>query len=187
MEAMQAYPQVLFVQGQGLSVLHYMCIGADAAARARAQRAAGAGMIEAAVAAIRVQAQELAGMAAPVQQLGVMALTAVCDGDDAAGRARKQQAAGAGALEAVVEAMRANPQAAEVQIFGCRSLLSVCGGGASAAARARRQRAAQAGGRRSSSPPRRRTRPTLLCRAQGSWCSTHFPLKRGPLRLRPPL
>jgi hypothetical protein len=31
--------------------------------------------------------------------------------------------------------------------YGCKALLTVCGGGASAAARARRQRAAQAGGR----------------------------------------
>ena len=152
-EALRAHPQVSFVQGSGLSVLHYLCIGADAAARARAQRAMRAGFIEAAVAAIRAEAQELGGMAAPVQQLGCMALAAVCEGDDAAGRARKQRAAEAGALEAVVEAMRAMQAHLQVrggdvlQIYGCRALVSVCGGGASAAARARRQRAAQAGGR----------------------------------------
>ena len=81
-----------------------------------------------------------------VDQLRCMALAAVCDGEDAAGLARSQRAAEVGAIEAVVEAMRAHPQAG-MQAFGCDALLSVCGDGASAAARARRQRAAQAGGR----------------------------------------
>eukprot|EP00964_Phaeocystis_antarctica_P024436 scaffold13678_cov64-Phaeocystis_antarctica.AAC.7 len=139
-EAMQAHPQCSTVLSQVLSVLHSVCLGADAAGRARAQRAAGAGGIEEVVAAMRAHAQDRS-----LQALGVMALIALCKGDDAAGRARKQRASVAGALEAVVEAMRAHPR--RMQDFGCEALLSVCGGGASAAARARRQRAAQAGGR----------------------------------------
>ena len=79
--------------------------------------------------------------------LGCMSLNAVCCGDDAAAPARKQRAAEAGALEAVVEAMRAHPQVARVQEYSYEALLTVCGGGASAAARARWQRAAQAGAR----------------------------------------
>eukprot|EP00964_Phaeocystis_antarctica_P097769 scaffold63840_cov57-Phaeocystis_antarctica.AAC.3 len=77
-----------------------------------------------------------------------MALIAVCtDTYYAAAPDRKQRAAEAGALEAVVEAMQAHPHAAETQYNGCEALLCVCGRDASAAARARRQRAAQAGGR----------------------------------------
>jgi hypothetical protein len=71
----------------------------------------------------------------------------VCFGEDAAGRARSQWAAEAGAIEAVVAAMRAHPQVANVQRDACNALLCVCGGGFSAAARAHRQRVAQAGGR----------------------------------------
>ena len=73
--------------------------------------------------------------------------TTVCSGDDAAGRARKQRAVEAGALEVVVATMRAYPQMEGMQGYGCDVLFSVCGGGDSAGARARRQRAAQAGGR----------------------------------------
>ena len=108
-----------------LSVLHSMCLGADAAARARAQRAAGAGGLEEVVAVMRAHAQDRS-----LQAVSAMALIAVCKGDDAAGRARKQRASVAGALEAVVEAMKAHPQAG-LQAFGCEALLSVCGDGAS--------------------------------------------------------
>jgi hypothetical protein len=134
---MRAHPQAVMVQVHGLLGLHSLCLGDDAAARARKQRAAAAGAIEAVVEAMRAHAANA----------GVFALTALCGGDDAAGRARKQRAAEAGALEAVVVAMRAHAQDADVQESGCEMLLTVCGGGASAAARARRQRAAQAGGR----------------------------------------
>jgi hypothetical protein len=139
MAAMRAHPQAVMVQVHGLAALHSLCSGADAAGLARARQAAEAGAIEAAVAAVRTHQY--------VQVLGSLLLNAVCDGDDAAGRARKQRAAEAGAIEAVVEAMRARAQGADVQVYGCKALLTVCGGGASAAARARRQRAAQAGGR----------------------------------------
>ena len=66
---------------------------------------------------------------------GCRALVAVCQGTDAAARARSKRASDAGALEEVVQAMRAHPEAAEVQANGCSALLSVCGSGASAAAR----------------------------------------------------
>jgi len=138
--AMRAHPQEANVRGLGLSVLHSLCLGFDPAARARAQRAAGAGMMETVVAALWLDKS--------VQYLACMALTAVCIGNDSAGRALKQQASDAGALEAVVEAMRAQPQDEDLQASGCKLLLRVCGGIAiSARERARRQRAEQAGGR----------------------------------------
>jgi len=139
--ALRTHPQVACVQLQGLFGLHSLCVGGNAAERARAQRAAEAGCIEAVVAALRAHVHT------GVPHLGCMLLNALCDGDDAAARARKQRAAVAGAIEAVLEAMRARAQDAGVQEYGCETLLTVCGGGASAAARARRQRAAQAGGR----------------------------------------
>ena len=70
----------------------------------------------------------------------------VCAGGDAAGRARAQRAVDAGAIEAVVEAMRAHPQVAGVQGAACGAVGNVCHG-ADAAGPARRQRAAVAGGR----------------------------------------
>jgi hypothetical protein len=69
----------------------------------------------------------------------------VCKGDYAAERARQQRAAEAGALEAVVEAIRVHPQVAAVQRNGCTALLSMCSG--VPMPRARWQRAAQAGAR----------------------------------------
>jgi len=68
----------------------------------------------------------------------------VCAGGDAAGRVREQRAVDAGAIEAVVDAMRAHPQAAGVQEQACKVLINVCAGG-DAAVRARSQRAAAAG------------------------------------------
>eukprot|EP00964_Phaeocystis_antarctica_P016804 scaffold9246_cov58-Phaeocystis_antarctica.AAC.2 len=142
MAALRAHRQVGLMQLQGILVLHFVCLGADPAARARAQRATRAGFIEELVAGMQMPAQS-----SGLQQLRCMALAAVCSVDDAAGKARKQRAAEAGALEAVVVAMQAHPQVAYMQNDGCNALIIVCGGGASAAARARRQRAALAGGR----------------------------------------
>ena len=66
----------------------------------------------------------------------------------------EQAATEAGVIEAVVAAMRAHPQRASVQEYGCLALGNVCYGDedddediAGDAARARRQRATQAGGR----------------------------------------
>ena len=56
----------------------------------------------------------------------------------------RQPAADAGAIEAVVEAMRAYPQMACMQEHACRALASVCFG-EDAAGNARKQRAADAG------------------------------------------
>ena len=51
------------------------------------------------------------------------ALRNVCCGIDAGAPARRQRAAEAGALEAVVEAMRAHPQVEGVQKYACYALL----------------------------------------------------------------
>ena len=142
MEALRAHPQAVGVHVHGLAGLTSLCVGANAAGRARAQRAADAGAIEVVVVGMRAHVLPVSFLL-----LGCMALINVCSGDDAAGRARKQRAADAGALEAVVAAMRAHPQVENMQRYGCGLLLGVCGDGASGGALARRQRAAQAGGR----------------------------------------
>eukprot|EP00964_Phaeocystis_antarctica_P072500 scaffold44359_cov48-Phaeocystis_antarctica.AAC.1 len=67
-EAMQAHRRVVGVQSSGCGALHSLCLGFDAAARARAQRAAGAGMMETVVAALWLDKS--------VQYLACMALTA---------------------------------------------------------------------------------------------------------------
>jgi hypothetical protein len=82
-----------------------------------------------------------------VQEYGCFALGIVCHGDDAAGRARSQRAADAGAIEAVVAALRAHPLVAVVQQYGCGALLDVCHGDDEEEALARWRRASQAGGR----------------------------------------
>ena len=79
-----------------------------------------------------------------------MALSNVCWGTDAAAPARRQRAAGAGALEAVVVAMQAHPQVVGVQEQGCMALSNVCWG-TDTAALARTQRAADAVGPRAQS------------------------------------
>ena len=79
----------------------YLC--SDAAALARTQRAADAGAIELAVAALQAH-PEVAG----VQEECCRVVGSVCFGTDAAGIARKQRAAGAGAMELVVAAMQAH-------------------------------------------------------------------------------
>ena len=92
-------------------VLANVCSGSDAAG-ARLQRAAEAGALEAAVAAMRAHPQS-----AGVQVQGCAVLRNVSCGADAAGAARRQQAAGAEALEAAVTAMRAHPRWAAVQAY----------------------------------------------------------------------
>ena len=57
----------------------------------------------------------------------------------------QQAAAEAGVIEAVSDGMRAHPQVALVQQYGCRALCNVCCGGGDAAGLARSQRAAEAG------------------------------------------
>jgi hypothetical protein len=81
---------------------------------------------------------------AGVQGQACGALTNVCAGVDAAGLARLERAADAGAIEAAVASMRALPQVAGVQDRGCEVLANVCSG-VDAAGRARAQRAAAAG------------------------------------------
>ena len=78
-----------------------------------------------------------------MQQQGCAALRNVCSGNDDAGVARKQRAAGASAIEAIVAAMQAHPEVEAVQEMGCRALTNVCCG-TDASARARRQRAVTA-------------------------------------------
>ena len=110
------------------------------------QAAADAGAIEAAVAAMRSQRLSQAHpQVVGVQAQGCTLLCNICEGDnDAAGRARRQKAATAEAIEVVVAAMRAHPQVAHVQVDGCRALGNMCYG-TDAAAHRRRQRAAAAG------------------------------------------
>uniref|UniRef100_A0A7S3SSY8 Uncharacterized protein n=1 Tax=Emiliania huxleyi TaxID=2903 RepID=A0A7S3SSY8_EMIHU len=129
-----------------------MCAGDDAAGLARKQRAAAAGAIQAVVAALQAHPHEAAVAAlqahpqvAEVQEEGCAALVNVCDGDDDAGLARKQRAAGAGAMELVVAAMQAHPQAVGVQQYGCWAMVNVCHR-TPGAGLARIQRAADAGG-----------------------------------------
>ena len=76
-------------------------------------RAADAGAIEVAVAAMQAQPQ-----VAGVQLYGCLALLDVCFGSDAAARARRQRAVIAGATEAAVGAMQAHPGDAGVQEQG---------------------------------------------------------------------
>ena len=90
-----------------------MCVGTDAAAFARKQRAADAGGIELVVAALQAHPQ-----VALVQQDGCQALVDVCFGSDAAARARRQRAVTADATEAVAGAMQAHPGDAAVQRQG---------------------------------------------------------------------
>ena len=92
-----------------------------------------------AVAALQAHPQ-VAGL----QEHGCAALTNACDSTDAAGLARKQRAAAAGAIQAVVAALQAHPQVAGVQEDGCGALANVCSGD-DAAGGARSQRAAEAG------------------------------------------
>ena len=68
----------------------------------------------------------------------------MCRGIDASDMARKQRAAEAGAIEAVVAAMWAHLQVPGVQERGCIALRNVCCGG-DAAAPARKQRTMEAG------------------------------------------
>jgi hypothetical protein len=82
-----------------------------------------------------------------VHEQACRAVGNVCRGVDAAGRARSQRAADAGAIEAVVAAMRAHPQVEGVQEYGCFALFNVCRGDGEEEALARWRRASQAGGR----------------------------------------
>ena len=101
------------MQEQGCAALRNVCSGDDAAGLARKQRAADAGVIEAAVAALQAHPQH-----AGVQQSGCRALFNVCFGSDAAARAWRQRAVTAGATEAVAGAMPAHPGDAAVQRRG---------------------------------------------------------------------
>ena len=90
-----------------------VCSGTDAAALARLQRAAEAGVLEAAVAAVQAHPQ-----VAGVQMEGCAVLANVCYGTDAAGLARRQLAVRAGGRGAAAAAMQAHPGDAMVQRLG---------------------------------------------------------------------
>ena len=85
-------------------MLTNVCAGDDAAVATRNQRAADAGAIEAAVAAMRAHPQEES-----IQANGVETLMRVCGGDGAAAAARKQRASDAGARAPVERAVAAFP------------------------------------------------------------------------------
>ena len=94
--------------------------------------------------ALKAEAMQAHPQVAGVQEHGCRTLNNVCGGDDAAAPARRQRAAEAGALEAVVAAMWTHLQVSGVQGQGCMALRSMCCGD-DAAALARRQRALEAG------------------------------------------
>ena len=133
-EAMQAHPQVAGVQNEGCFVLIRLCCREFLeAGLARRQRAAEAGAIEAVVDAMRAHlieggAEEDDGRSASFQHDCCWALRLMCGFDDAAALARKQRAAVAGAIEAVVEAMGAHPHAVDLQKEGCLALAYICNG-----------------------------------------------------------
>ena len=77
------------------------------------QAAAEAGVIEAVVVALRTH-PKVAG----VQEQGCVALTGVCYGDDAAGRARKQRLTQAGGRAIASAAMQAHPGHSQVHRHG---------------------------------------------------------------------
>ena len=108
---------------------------------ARKHRAAGAGALEAVVAAMQRHQYVVS-----VQGRGSGALGNMCWGTDPAGLARKHRAAGAWAIEAVVAAMQAHPQVVHVQERGRAALEGICWG-TGPAGMAHKHRAARAGGR----------------------------------------
>uniref|UniRef100_A0A7S3WLC5 Armadillo repeat-containing domain-containing protein n=1 Tax=Emiliania huxleyi TaxID=2903 RepID=A0A7S3WLC5_EMIHU len=91
--ALQAHPQVAEVQQQGRIIVINMCAASDA----HSQRVADAGAIEAIVAALQAADPEEWD---EVEQDCCQALANVCSGTCAAGLARKQRAADAGAQAA---------------------------------------------------------------------------------------
>eukprot|EP00964_Phaeocystis_antarctica_P005101 scaffold2788_cov69-Phaeocystis_antarctica.AAC.6 len=112
------------------------------------QAAVEAGVIEATVAALQAHPQ-----VACVQLAACELMHNICFGSDEEGHslvrletglARAERAAEAGAIEAVVAAMRVHPHVAAVQEIGCIALIELCGG---TSPLAHRQRAIDAGGR----------------------------------------
>ena len=110
------------------------------------QQAVAAGAIEAVVAVMRAHAREADG----VQRTGCLVLSRMCYGDYYGDNtpvvaACRQQAVAAGAIEAVVEAMRAHPQVVSLQVHGCGALANICYRNDDAAVAARGQQVAAAG------------------------------------------
>jgi len=109
------------------------------------QAAAEAGVIEAAVAALQAHPLEVCVQLAACELL----TSIICFGSDEAGQvrseaglARAERAAEAGAIEAVLAAMREHPHVAAVQEIGCIALVELCRSASHLA-----QRAVDAGGR----------------------------------------
>ena len=135
--------------GQCTAALGNVCARDNAAGQEHKRRAAKAGALEAVVEAMNTHLD-----VADVQWNGCHALSNLCSGIDTGGKARdrrantpgdrKQRAAKAGALEAVVAAMRAHRQVGDVQENACAALSSMCSGNG-AKGRAHKQRAARAG------------------------------------------
>ena len=133
--------------------MHAIASDIHYATDSRRQRAVEAGALEAVVAALRTYPQEVA-----VQQSGAVVLAYICDctgnttpcthtpvdaGPWACGN-RRQRAVEAGAVEALVAASQAHPQATALQYYTHFALTSICADVGSAAD-GRRQRAAEAG------------------------------------------
>ncbi|KAG8462613.1 hypothetical protein KFE25_004589 [Diacronema lutheri] len=124
-DAMHAHAAHSDLQKQACWALRNICSGTDAAGPARKQRATKAGALEAVVDARRAHAAHSV-VQAGVQEQACWALIHVCSGTDAAGPARKQRATKAGALEAVVAAMRAPAAHSGVQKQACWALGNLC-------------------------------------------------------------
>ena len=88
------------VQACGCHALSSICSGADEAALARRDSAAGDGALGAIVAAMEAHGDE-----GGVQEEACRALATICHGADVAARARKAWAAGEGAVSAIVASM----------------------------------------------------------------------------------
>ena len=139
--ALRAHLPVVRVAEKACLRLQDLCepIGSEPAAEE-------AGVIEAVVAVLQAHPQ-----VACVQLAACELIHNICFGSDEAGHslvrseaglARAERAAEAGAIEAVVAAMRAHPHEAAVQEIGCVTLIELCGGTSHLA-----QRAIDAGGR----------------------------------------
>lgn len=140
------------ISSKAIKLLRRMCDGEDeAGVEERCRLASEAGAFEAVVAAIHAgSAPSGEGQAAAEEvgraedACGLLCLLAFGALDQAAADERADRAAAAGALEAVVAAMRAYPNKSGLQAQACSCIANICAG-ADAAATARRHRAVEAG------------------------------------------
>ena len=147
--ASRAHPQATALQYYTCYALASICADLGSAADGRRQRAAEAGALEAAVAALLAHLQgddeEDEDLRHDLRHQCMWVLSDVCDGMDAAASGRVQRAVEAGALEAVVAAMRAHWKDARLQDQGMWVLSNIIYDEDGITAEARRRRAVEAG------------------------------------------